>query len=70
MSGLSGSAYTIDVSLSPCSPLTTRFSAAFTALVVGTKGKKASFRQNLGLGIGSVSKYCVAHSPVPVIVVR
>ncbi|KAF9531134.1 hypothetical protein CPB83DRAFT_849384 [Crepidotus variabilis] len=53
------------------------------SLVVGTRGRRfgASLVQGLGVGlvqglggsgsaIGSVSKYCLAHSPVPVIVVR
>lgn len=37
-------------------------------LVVGTKGRSLSGFQ--GLMPGSVSKYCLQHSPVPVIVVR
>ena len=37
-------------------------------LVVGTRGKSLSGFQ--GLMPGSVSKYCLQHSPVPVIVVR
>ncbi|KAF9558655.1 hypothetical protein CPC08DRAFT_709486 [Agrocybe pediades] len=50
------------------------------SLVVGTRGKRFGLVQNLGAGlvqqlggsqsIGSVSKYCLSHSPVPVIVVR
>lgn len=45
-----------------------------TALVVGTKGSRSMLQtwgQALGApGMGSVSRYCVSHSPVPVIVVR
>ncbi|KAI5451542.1 hypothetical protein NCC49_001527 [Naganishia albida] len=44
------------------------------SLVVGTKGKQSklqSWGRALGApGMGSVSRYCVSHSPVPVIVVR
>jgi len=54
------------------------------SLVVGTRGRRfgAGLVQGLGVGlvyglgvgsgasIGSVSKYCLSHSPVPVIVVR
>lgn len=39
------------------------------SVVVGTRGKRGLMGLNLG-GIGSVSKYCLSHSPVPVIVVR
>jgi len=41
------------------------------SLVVGTKGQR-TVMQALGMagGIGSVSRYCLSHSPVPVIVVR
>ncbi|KAJ7252377.1 hypothetical protein B0H12DRAFT_1118027 [Mycena haematopus] len=42
------------------------------SVVVGTRGKKAW--QGMAMmgkgGIGSVSKYCLTHSPVPIIVVR
>ncbi|KAJ7647965.1 hypothetical protein FB45DRAFT_894893 [Roridomyces roridus] len=42
------------------------------SVVVGTRGKRAW--QNMTMmgkgGIGSVSKYCLSHSPVPIIVVR
>ncbi|KAJ6616747.1 hypothetical protein B0H10DRAFT_2164584 [Mycena sp. CBHHK59/15] len=42
------------------------------SIVVGTRGKKAW--QGMTMmgkgGIGSVSKYCLTHSPVPIIVVR
>ncbi|KAJ7023372.1 hypothetical protein C8F04DRAFT_1134597 [Mycena alexandri] len=42
------------------------------SVVVGTRGKKAW--QGMTMmgkgGIGSVSKYCLTHSPVPIIVVR
>ncbi|KAK7057825.1 Usp domain-containing protein [Favolaschia claudopus] len=42
------------------------------SVVVGTRGKRAW--QNMAMmgkgGIGSVSKYCLTHSPVPIIVVR
>ncbi|KAF8909761.1 hypothetical protein CPB84DRAFT_1673423 [Gymnopilus junonius] len=45
------------------------------SLVVGTRGRRfgVGLVQGLvgsGAGIGSVSKYCLSHSPVPVIVVR
>ncbi|QRW13336.1 stress protein A family protein [Ceratobasidium sp. AG-Ba] len=44
------------------------------ALVVGTRGQtglvKTWSQAFLTPGIGSVSRYCVSHSPVPVIVVR
>ncbi|KAJ2916236.1 hypothetical protein MD484_g4177, partial [Candolleomyces efflorescens] len=42
------------------------------SLVVGTRGKRGLMANvSIGLGgIGSVSKYCLSHSPVPVIVVR
>ncbi|KAJ9103155.1 hypothetical protein QFC21_002577 [Naganishia friedmannii] len=44
------------------------------SLVVGTKGKSSKLQtwgRVLGApGMGSVSRYCVSHSPVPVIVVR
>ncbi|KAJ3501249.1 hypothetical protein NLJ89_g9426 [Agrocybe chaxingu] len=54
------------------------------SLVVGTRGRRfgvglvqglgAGLVQGLGVGtgasIGSISKYCLSHSPVPVIVVR
>jgi nucleotide-binding universal stress UspA family protein len=45
------------------------------SVVVGTRGRRfgASLVQGFGVGlpaIGSISKYCLAHSPVPVIVVR
>ncbi|KAJ2923748.1 hypothetical protein H1R20_g13344, partial [Candolleomyces eurysporus] len=41
------------------------------SLVVGTRGKRGLMAMSMGLGgIGSVSKYCLSHSPVPVIVVR
>ncbi|TFK32717.1 hypothetical protein BDQ12DRAFT_707558 [Crucibulum laeve] len=39
------------------------------SVVVGTRGRKTW--QAIGvIGMGSVSKYCLSHSPVPVIVVR
>ncbi|KAF9001162.1 hypothetical protein BDQ17DRAFT_1244739 [Cyathus striatus] len=39
------------------------------SIVVGTRGRKPW--QAIGvIGMGSVSKYCLSHSPVPVIVVR
>ncbi|KIJ94290.1 hypothetical protein K443DRAFT_110685 [Laccaria amethystina LaAM-08-1] len=38
------------------------------SVVVGTRGRRPWVR-GIG-GIGSVSKYCLSHSPVPVIVVR
>ncbi|KAJ7099266.1 hypothetical protein B0H15DRAFT_771283 [Mycena belliarum] len=42
------------------------------SVVVGTRGKKAwQAMTMMGKGgIGSVSKYCLTHSPVPIIVVR
>ncbi|KAJ7496522.1 hypothetical protein FB451DRAFT_1335080 [Mycena latifolia] len=42
------------------------------SVVVGTRGKKAwQAMSMMGKGgIGSVSKYCLTHSPVPIIVVR
>ncbi|KAG7580000.1 hypothetical protein FFLO_00208 [Filobasidium floriforme] len=44
------------------------------SLIVGTKGSRSTlqkFGAALGApGMGSVSRYCVSHSPVPVIVVR
>ncbi|KAJ7350908.1 hypothetical protein DFH08DRAFT_862618 [Mycena albidolilacea] len=46
------------------------------SVVVGTRGKKAAWQgmATMGMmgkgGIGSVSKYCLTHSPVPIIVVR
>ncbi|KAF8153334.1 hypothetical protein B0H34DRAFT_774382 [Crassisporium funariophilum] len=50
------------------------------SLVVGTRGRRfgvglvqgisAGLVQGLSNSIGSVSKYCLSHSPVPVIVVR
>ncbi|KAJ6488207.1 hypothetical protein C8R47DRAFT_1127006 [Mycena vitilis] len=46
------------------------------SVVVGTRGKKAWQGMGMGIGImgkggiGSVSKYCLTHSPVPIIVVR
>jgi nucleotide-binding universal stress UspA family protein len=48
--------------------------ATCPALIVGTKGSRSTF-QKFGAafgapGMGSVSRYCVSHSPVPVIVVR
>ncbi|KAL1734553.1 hypothetical protein EV714DRAFT_202099 [Schizophyllum commune] len=42
------------------------------SVVVGTRGKR-TWTNALGgssMGVGSVSKYCLSHSPVPVIVVR
>ncbi|EAU83757.1 universal stress protein family domain-containing protein [Coprinopsis cinerea okayama7 len=39
------------------------------SLVVGTRGKRGIMSVGFG-GIGSISKYCLSHSPVPVIVVR
>jgi hypothetical protein len=46
----------------------------YPALIVGTKGSRSTlqkFGAALGApGMGSVSRYCVSHSPVPVIVVR
>ncbi|TFK28248.1 hypothetical protein FA15DRAFT_678482 [Coprinopsis marcescibilis] len=39
------------------------------SLVVGTRGRRGIMAINMG-GIGSISKYCLSHSPVPVIVVR
>jgi len=44
------------------------------SVVVGTKGQR-SMMQAWGAafgapGVGSVSKYCLSHSPVPIIVVR
>jgi len=39
------------------------------SVVVGTRGRRSW--QGMGvIGMGSVSKYCLSHSPVPVIVVR
>lgn len=39
------------------------------SVVVGTRGRRAW--QGMGMiGMGSISKYCLSHSPVPVIVVR
>jgi hypothetical protein len=38
------------------------------SVVVGTRGRRAW--QGMGIGMGSISKYCLSHSPVPVIVVR
>ncbi|KAJ3561518.1 hypothetical protein NP233_g10146 [Leucocoprinus birnbaumii] len=39
------------------------------SVVVGTRGRRSW--QGMGMiGMGSVSKYCLSHSPVPVIVVR
>ncbi|KAG8802934.1 hypothetical protein FRC16_008264 [Serendipita sp. 398] len=42
------------------------------SLIVGTRGEKSFLQQvgqAVGTGVGSVSKYCLSHSPVPVIVV-
>ncbi|TRM63154.1 hypothetical protein BD626DRAFT_495691 [Schizophyllum amplum] len=42
------------------------------SVVVGTRGRR-TWTNALGgssMGVGSVSKYCLSHSPVPVIVVR
>jgi len=39
------------------------------SVVVGTRGRRSW--QGMGMmGMGSISKYCLSHSPVPVIVVR
>ncbi|KAG5639916.1 hypothetical protein DXG03_002390, partial [Asterophora parasitica] len=45
------------------------------SVVVGTRGKRSvlsglALNMNMGSAIGSVSKYCLTHSPVPIIVVR
>ncbi|KAG5652032.1 hypothetical protein H0H81_006523 [Sphagnurus paluster] len=45
------------------------------SVVVGTRGKRSvlsglALSVNMGTAIGSVSKYCLSHSPVPIIVVR
>lgn len=40
------------------------------SVVVGTRGRKAWQNMGMGIGVGSVSKYCLSHSPVPIIVVR
>ncbi|KAG6864618.1 hypothetical protein C0991_008266 [Blastosporella zonata] len=45
------------------------------SVVVGTRGKRSvlsglAINMNMGSAIGSVSKYCLTHSPVPIIVVR
>ncbi|KAJ8474900.1 hypothetical protein ONZ51_g6921 [Trametes cubensis] len=44
------------------------------SLVVGTRGQRSVMQAWAGAfgapGVGSVSKYCLSHSPVPVIVVR
>ncbi|GLB39629.1 putative universal stress protein family protein [Lyophyllum shimeji] len=45
------------------------------SVVVGTRGKRSvlsglTLNMNMGSTIGSVSKYCLTHSPVPIIVVR
>ncbi|KAJ7594236.1 hypothetical protein C8J56DRAFT_1002181 [Mycena floridula] len=40
------------------------------SVVVGTRGRRA-WQMGIGKGtMGSVSRYCLAHSPVPIIVVR
>ncbi|KAG8792886.1 hypothetical protein FRC17_008521, partial [Serendipita sp. 399] len=42
------------------------------SLIVGTRGERTFLRQvgqAVGTGVGSVSRYCLSHSPVPVIVV-
>ncbi|TFK75542.1 hypothetical protein BDN72DRAFT_757594 [Pluteus cervinus] len=40
------------------------------SVVVGTRGKRSWQNMGMGIGMGSVSKYCLSHSPVPIIVVR
>ncbi|KAF8056281.1 hypothetical protein FPV67DRAFT_1678190 [Lyophyllum atratum] len=45
------------------------------SVVIGTRGKRSvpsglAMNMNMGSAIGSVSKYCLMHSPVPIIVVR
>ncbi|KAG6861016.1 hypothetical protein C0995_004869 [Termitomyces sp. Mi166 len=45
------------------------------SVVVGTRGRRSMLsglakNMNMGSTIGSVSKYCLTHSPVPIIVVR
>ncbi|CDO68607.1 hypothetical protein BN946_scf184996.g38 [Trametes cinnabarina] len=44
------------------------------SLIVGTRGQRSVMQAWAGAfgapGVGSVSKYCLSHSPVPVIVVR
>jgi len=41
------------------------------SVVVGTRGRRAwtAMSMGVGFGMGSVSKYCLTHSPVPIIVV-
>ncbi|KAF8626091.1 hypothetical protein AX15_005086 [Amanita polypyramis BW_CC] len=39
------------------------------SVVVGTRGRRWQ-AMGIGIGIGSISRYCLSHSPVPVIVVR
>lgn len=42
------------------------------SLIVGTRGERTFLQQvgqAVGTGVGSVSRYCLSHSPVPVIVV-
>jgi len=40
------------------------------SVVVGTRGRRTWQGMGMGIGMGSVSKYCLSHSPVPIIVVR
>lgn len=43
------------------------------SVVVGTRGRRPWQNMSMGLGkgtMGSVSRYCLSHSPVPIIVVR
>lgn len=39
------------------------------SVVVGTRGRRWQ-AMGMGIGVGSISRYCLSHSPVPVIVVR
>jgi len=39
------------------------------SLVVGSRGRRWH-AIGMGIGVGSISRYCLSHSPVPVIVVR
>ncbi|KAF8351852.1 hypothetical protein F5887DRAFT_932694 [Amanita rubescens] len=39
------------------------------SVVVGTRGRRWH-AIGMGIGVGSISRYCLSHSPVPVIVVR
>lgn len=40
------------------------------SVVVGTRGRRTWQGMGIGMGVGSISKYCLTHSPVPIIVVR